>query len=195
MEIITLNIRRSLPISYAFTALLDVQISLCSLMSFQISMKTICNFKMNFTFLEIQYSPWQTECKYQVFLEHSGHFFFAPTRNISNTYLWALVRRVHHPIKLQTCKSCIFFWWFIWSPNGTYWFVAPNKSSPEKANITFRPINKIDLDTLHIDLSNSDPETSLLELTGQFSETLSSTNMHQNKQRWHNPALLHHGCP
>ena len=30
------------------------------------------------------------------------------------------------------------------------------KSSPEKANITFRPINKIDLDTLHMDLSNSD---------------------------------------
>ena len=30
--------------------------------------------------------------------------FFAPTRNISNTYLWALVRLVHHPIKLQTCK-------------------------------------------------------------------------------------------
>ena len=27
---------------------------------------------------------------------------------------------------------------------------------PEKAN-TFRPINKIDLDTLHMDLSNSDP--------------------------------------
>ena len=51
------------------------------------------------------------------------------------------------------------------------------KSSPEKANITFRPINKIDLDTLHIDLSNSDllmhPKTSLLELTAQFSETLS----------------------
>ena len=51
------------------------------------------------------------------------------------------------------------------------------KSSPEKANITFRPINKIDLDTLHMDLSNSDllmhPKTSLLELTVQFSETLS----------------------
>ena len=30
------------------------------------------------------------------------------------------------------------------------------KYSPEKANITFRPINKIDLDTLHMDLSNSD---------------------------------------
>ena len=51
------------------------------------------------------------------------------------------------------------------------------KSSPEKANITFRPIHKIDLDTLHMDLSNSDllmhPNTSLLELTAQFSETLS----------------------
>ena len=39
------------------------------------------------------------------------------------------------------------------------------KSSPEKANITFRPINKIDLDSLHIDLSNCDllmhPKTSL----------------------------------
>ena len=30
------------------------------------------------------------------------------------------------------------------------------KSSPEKANIKFRPINKIDLDTLHMDLSHSD---------------------------------------
>ena len=30
------------------------------------------------------------------------------------------------------------------------------KSSPEKANITFRPINTIDLDTVHMDLSNSD---------------------------------------
>ena len=63
------------------------------------------------------------------------------------------------------------------------------KSSPEKANITFRPINKIDLDTLHMDLSNSDllmhPKTSPLELTDQFSETLSHLleNMHQNKQR------------
>ena len=51
------------------------------------------------------------------------------------------------------------------------------KYSPEKANITFRPIHKIDLDTLHMDLSNSDllmhPKTSLLELTAQFSETLS----------------------
>ena len=51
------------------------------------------------------------------------------------------------------------------------------KSSPEKANITFRPINKIDLDTPHMDLSNSDllmhPKTLLLELTAQFSETLS----------------------
>ncbi len=52
------------------------------------------------------------------------------------------------------------------------------KSSPEKANITFRPINTIDLDTLHVDLSKSDllmhPKTSLLELTAQlFSETLS----------------------
>ncbi len=51
------------------------------------------------------------------------------------------------------------------------------KSSPEKANITFRPLNKIDLDTLHMDLSNSDllmhPKTSLLELTAQLSETLS----------------------
>ena len=76
------------------------------------------------------------------------------------------------------------------------------KSSPEKANIIFRPINKIDLDTLHTDLSNSDllmhPKTSLLELTDQFSKTLRancSTNMHQNKQRWHNSALLHRGCP
>ena len=51
------------------------------------------------------------------------------------------------------------------------------KSSPEKANITFRPINKIDLDSLHKDLSNSDilmhPKTSLLELTDHFSKTLS----------------------
>ena len=51
------------------------------------------------------------------------------------------------------------------------------KSSPEKANITFRPINKIDVDSLHMDLSNSDllmrPKTSLLELTDQFSKTLS----------------------
>ena len=51
------------------------------------------------------------------------------------------------------------------------------KSSPKKANITFQPINKIDLDTLHMDLSNSNilmhPKTSLLELTDQFSETLS----------------------
>ena len=51
------------------------------------------------------------------------------------------------------------------------------KSSPEKANITFRHINKIELDTLHLDLSNSDllmhPKTSLLELTDQVSETLS----------------------
>ena len=48
------------------------------------------------------------------------------------------------------------------------------KSSPVKENITFRPINKIDLDTLHMDLSNPDllmhPKTSLLELTAQFSE-------------------------
>ena len=28
------------------------------------------------------------------------------------------------------------------------------KSSPDKGNITFRPINKIDLDILHMDLSN-----------------------------------------
>ena len=51
------------------------------------------------------------------------------------------------------------------------------KSSPEKANNTFRPINKIDLDSLHMDLSNSDllmyPKTSLLELTDQFSKSLS----------------------
>ena len=51
------------------------------------------------------------------------------------------------------------------------------KSSPEKANITFRPINKIDLDSLHMDISNSyllmHPKTSLLELTDQFSKTLS----------------------
>ena len=51
------------------------------------------------------------------------------------------------------------------------------KSSPEKANIIFRPINKIDLDTLHTDLSNSDllmhPKTLLLELSDQFSKTLS----------------------
>ena len=50
------------------------------------------------------------------------------------------------------------------------------KSFPEKANITFRPINTIDLDSLHMDLSNSDilmhPKTSLLELTYQFSKTL-----------------------
>ncbi len=49
------------------------------------------------------------------------------------------------------------------------------KSFPENVNITFRPINKIDLDTLHMDLSNSDilmhPKTSLLELTDQLSET------------------------
>ena len=48
------------------------------------------------------------------------------------------------------------------------------KSSLEKANITFRPINKIDLDSLHMDLSNYDllmhPKTSLLELTDQFSK-------------------------
>ena len=51
------------------------------------------------------------------------------------------------------------------------------KSSPEKANIMFRPINKIDLDTLHMDLSNYDllmhPKTSLLEQTALLSETLS----------------------
>ena len=51
------------------------------------------------------------------------------------------------------------------------------KPSPEKANITFRPINNIDLDTLHMDLSNYDllmhPKISLLELTAQCSETLS----------------------
>ncbi len=51
------------------------------------------------------------------------------------------------------------------------------KSFPKKANITFRPINKIDLDTLHMNLSNSyilmHPKTSLLDLTDQFSETLS----------------------
>ena len=61
------------------------------------------------------------------------------------------------------------------------------KSSPEKANIIFRPINKIDLDTLHMDLSNSDllmhPKTSLLELTDQFSKTLSQLlDKHAPKQ-------------
>ena len=29
-------------------------------------------------------------------------------------------------ITRSNCKSCIFFWWFIWSPNGTYWCMAPN---------------------------------------------------------------------
>ena len=77
-------------------------------------------------FWRCQYSPWQTQCKYQVFLGHFGHFFFAPTCNISNKYLWTLVRLIHHTIELQTCKSYIFLRWFIWSPNGTYWFVAPN---------------------------------------------------------------------
>ena len=61
------------------------------------------------------------------------------------------------------------------------------KSSPEKANITFRPINKIDLDTPHMDLSNSDllihPKTSLLEITDQLSETLSHLlEKHEPKQ-------------
>ena len=61
------------------------------------------------------------------------------------------------------------------------------KSSPEKANITFRPINKIDLATLHMDLSNYDilmhPKTSLLELTDQFSKTLSQLlDKHAPKQ-------------
>ena len=61
------------------------------------------------------------------------------------------------------------------------------KSSPEKANIIFRPINKIDLDALHTDLSNSDllmhPKTSLLELTDQFSKTLSQLlDKHAPKQ-------------
>ena len=77
------------------------------------------------------------------------------------------------------------------------------KYSPEKANITFRPINKIDLDTLHMDLSNSDllmhPKTSLLELTAQFSETLSHLlDKHapkQTKMIQPPPPLLHRGCP
>ena len=74
------------------------------------------------------------------------------------------------------------------------------KSSPEKANITFRPINKIDLDTLHMDLSNYDllmhPTTSLLDLTAQFSETLHLLDKHAPKQtKMTQPALLHHGCP
>ena len=61
------------------------------------------------------------------------------------------------------------------------------KSSPEKANIIFRPINKIDLDTLHMDLSNYDllmhPKTSLLELTDQFSKTLNQLlDKHAPKQ-------------
>ena len=51
------------------------------------------------------------------------------------------------------------------------------KPSPEKANITFRPIHDIDLDTPNMDLYNSDllmhPKISLLELTAQCSETLS----------------------
>ena len=59
------------------------------------------------------------------------------------------------------------------------------KSSPEKANITFRPINEICLDNLHMDLSNSDllmhPKASLLKLTEQFSETLSH-DKHATKQ-------------
>ena len=42
------------------------------------------------------------------------------------------------------------------------------KSSSEKANITFRPIHKIYLDTLHMDLSNSD----LLITTGTNSSIL-----------------------
>ena len=68
-------------------------------------------------------------------------------------------------------------------------------------NITFRPIHKIDLDTLHMDLSNSDllmhPKTSLPELTAQFFETLSHLlDKHAPKQtKMINPALLHRGCP
>ena len=47
------------------------------------------------------------------FLDIFGHIFFAPARNISNSYLRALVRSVHHTIELQKCKSCNFLRWFI----------------------------------------------------------------------------------
>ena len=53
------------------------------------------------------------------------------------------------------------------------------KSFSEKANITFRPINKIDLDTLHMDLSNDHsrdfPEPPHVENTmDQFTHTTTS---------------------
>ena len=157
------NIRLSLPISYAFIALLDVQKR--SLMSFQISLNTLCNSKMNFTFLEISiFTLTNTLSLHQnvTFPTHIyGHWLgLFITRSIGKH-----VKAISSSDGLSDHLTVRIDLWL------------QIKSSPEKANITFRPINKIDVDTLHMDLSNSDllmhPKTSLLGLTYQFSETLS----------------------
>ena len=57
----------------------------------------------------------------------------------------------------------------------------------EKKIITFRPINKININTLHDDLANSDllikPKSTLCELVNQYNETLSKLlDKHAPKQ-------------
>ena len=126
---------------YAFTALLDVQI--CSLMSFQISLKTLCNFKMNFTFLEISiFTSTKTSVNTRSFLDILGIFLHQhitfPT-HIYGHWLDLFITR-------SNCKHVNA----VSSSDGLsdhltvlidLWLQI--KSSPEKANITFWPINKI----------------------------------------------------
>ena len=151
----------------------------CSLMNFKISLKTLCIFKMNFTYIfgdfniHLDKPSVNTRSFLDILDTFSLHQHVTFPTHIYGHWLDLFITRsncknvkvVTSPDSLSDHQTVLIDLWL------------QIKSSPEKANITFRPINKIDLDSLHMDLSNSDilmhPKTSLLELTDQFSKTLS----------------------
>ena len=144
-------------------------------MSFQISLKTLCNFKMNFKFfgdfnIHLDKPSVNSRSFLDILDTFSLHQHVTFPTHIYGHWLDLFITRSNcKHIKAVSSSAGL-------SDHLTVlidlWLEI--KSSPEKANITFRLINKIDFDTLHMDLSNADllmhHKTSLLELTAQFSE-------------------------
>ena len=154
-------------------------------MNFQISLKPPYNSKKTFTCLEISIS---TLIYHVQILDHSWmsfkHMHYINTFHFLHMFMvigstCLLLNLLALTLKqyslLMVCHITII----------DLWLQVGSRSKTKM--ITFRPINKININTLHDDLANSDllmkPKSTLCELVNQYNETLSKLlDKHAPKQ-------------
>ena len=155
-------------------------------MNFQISLKPPYNSKKTFTCLEISIST---------LIYHNPRSFMDVVQTYALHQHVSFHTHVHgHWLDLFITRSTCTNIKAIFPTDGVsdhhcviidLWLQVGSTS--RKKMITFRPINKININTLHDDLANSDilmkPKSTLCELVNQYNETLSKLlDKHAPKQ-------------